>query len=152
MSYIIYAYHTHTHKHTHTHTWTAPYSHVQMAKSPWSSSPFTLEQLPRPLQYVPSSVSPGSSLMESSLRRTPRSDSGPFQTRMTVSTTAGTARRTPSERSVAAVVFCAGRWSFPAIRRPRPHPTAVCVTARRLVLVGSDRRTEAMTLDQFGSS
>ena len=59
MSYIIYAYHTHTHKHTHTHTWMAPYSHVQMAKSPWSSSPFTLEQLPRPLQYVPSSVSPG---------------------------------------------------------------------------------------------
>lgn len=42
------------------------------------------------------------------------------------------------ESMVVAVVFWAGRPSLPAMRRPIPQPTAVCVIAKRLVCTGSD--------------
>lgn len=78
--------------------------------------------------------------IESNLRRTPLSDSGPRHTFITAPTTTGTAKSAPIVNNVVAVVFCVGRCNFPAINKPIPHPTAVCVTVSNPVFKFSVER------------
>ncbi len=50
----------------------------------------------------------------------------------------GRARSAPTPSNEAAVIFCVERPSLPASSRPTAQPTAVWVTAKRLVWSGSD--------------
>src|SRR3954470_6992369 len=92
-----------------------------------------------------SSATPEEPRIDSRLRLTPRSLLGAYQTREARLTAAGSARRTPMEKSDAAVIFCAGRLILPATSRPIPHPTTVWVAMRRL-----DRTLRAAFCDGMG--
>ena len=83
-----------------------------------------------------SSGKPESVRIESRRRRSPLAEPGPTTARVTEFTNSGIAMSAPIPNSVAAVVFCAGRPSFPASNNPTAHPTAVCVTANRHVSIG----------------
>ncbi len=98
--------------------------HVSIARAPPAADFYKISA---------SSGNPESCRIESNRRRIPRADSGRFTARITDTTTTGSASSAPMEIIVVAVVFCAGRPSFPASSRPIPQPTAVCVIARRLV-------------------